>query len=137
MVLPVAPAAPTPAAPTAGTEDLSTVSAPAATSSTAPAGPEPAGPAAVTSVSPPVLRRGATALVDVHGVGLRRDHQVRIGRGREAARGIEMVRQRYVGPLLLQVLLRVDPSAAPGGYVLSLVDGAGSTTNPRPIEISK
>lgn len=88
-------------------------------------------------MSPPVLRRGVTALVEVHGVGLRRDHQVRIGRGPDAARGVEMVRQRYVGPALLQVLLRVDPSAAPGGYVVFLVDAAGDATNRRPLEISK
>jgi hypothetical protein len=83
------------------------------------------------------LRRGATALVDVHGVNLRRDHQVHIARGREAARGVEVLRQRYVGPALLQVLLRVDASAAAGGYVLTLVDGSGSATNPRPLEIVK
>ena len=69
---------------------------------------EPATPAAVTNVSPPVLHRGANVLVDVHGVGLRSDHQVRIARPREAARGVEVMRQRYVGPALLQVLLRID-----------------------------
>ena len=76
-------------------------------------------------------------LVDVHGIGLRSDHQVRIARGREAARGIDVVRQRYVGPTLLQVLLRVDPTAAPGAYVVFLVDDAGHTTNPRPLEIGR
>jgi hypothetical protein len=113
-----------------------TAAAPTAAPSTASVAAEP-GAAAVTSVSPPLLRRGATALVDVHGVGLRSDHQVRIGRGRDSARGVEVVRQRYVGPALLQVLLRVDPSAAPGAHVLFLVDGAGHNTNPRPLEIVK
>ena len=73
---------------------------------------EPATPAAVTNVSPPVLHRGANVLVDVHGVGLRSDHQVRVARPREAARGIEVMRQRYVGPALLQVLLRIDAARA-------------------------
>jgi hypothetical protein len=142
IVSPKATPAPPPAAPRAGAGAQSTVFPPAATPGAAPAVaapvvPDPAGPAAVTSVSPPVLRRGATALVDVHGVGLRRDHQVRIGRGGEAVRGVETVRQRYVGPSLLQVLLRIDPSAATGGYVLFLVDAAGSATNPRPLQIGR
>jgi hypothetical protein len=38
---------------------------------------------------------------------------------------------------LLQVLLHIDADAPTGGYVLSLVDGAGSVTNSRPFEIGK
>jgi len=98
---------------------------------------EPAGPAAVTNVSPPLLHRGANVLVDIHGVGLRGDHQVRLTHGREAARGIEVMRQRYVGPTLLQVLLKVDAGAPTGAYMISLVDGAGSATNSRPFEVAK
>ena len=98
---------------------------------------EPAAPAAVTNVSPPLLRRGANVLVDVHGVGLRGDHQVRLTHGREAARGIEVMRQRYVGPTLLQVLLKVDAGAPTGAYMISLVDGTGSATNSRPFEVAK
>jgi hypothetical protein len=122
---------PTAAAPTPGPA----ASAPAVSEATRPA--EPAGPAAVTNVSPPLLRRGANVLVDIHGVGLRGDHQVRITHGREAARGIEVMRQRYVGPTLLQVLLKVDAAAPTGAYVISLVDGAGSATNSRPFEVAK
>jgi hypothetical protein len=111
---------------------------PAAPVATAPpVAAEPAGPAAVTSVSPPLLRRGATVLVDVHGVGLRSDHQVRVGRGREDARGVEVVRQRYVGATLLQVLLKIDAAASPGAYVLFVVDGTGQATNTRPFEIAR
>jgi hypothetical protein len=99
--------------------------------------PQPTTPAAVTNVSPPVLHRGANVLVDVHGVGLRSDHQVRVARPREAARGIEVMRQRYVGPALLQVLLRIDAGAPTGAYVLSLVDGTGNATNARPFEVAK
>jgi len=98
---------------------------------------EPAGPAAVTNVSPPLLHRGANVLVDIHGVGLRGDHQVRLTHGREAARGIEVMRQRYVGPTLLQVLLKVDAGAPTGAYMISLVDGTGSATNSRPFEVAK
>jgi hypothetical protein len=98
---------------------------------------EPPAPAAVTNVSPPLLHRGANVLVDVRGVGLRSDHQARITRPREAIRGVEVMRQRYVGPALVQVLLHVDAGAPTGGYFLSLVDGAGNATNARPFEIGK
>ena len=129
----IAPATPV-AAPTAAAPPSA---APVVAATPPPAAVEPAGPAAVTSVSPPILRRGATVLVDVHGVGLRSEHQVRIARGREAAKGIEVMRQRVVSPVLLQVLMKVDASAAPGAYVLFLVDGAGNATNTRPVEISR
>ena len=63
---------------------------------------------------------------------------MRIARGREAARGVEVVRQRYVGPALLQVLLkRRRVGGCRRAYVLSLVDGAGNATNTRPIEVAK
>jgi hypothetical protein len=114
-----------------------TPAAPAAASPAEAAPVEPAGPAAVTSVSPPLLHRSATVLVDVHGIGFRSDHQVRTGHGKDVARGIDVVRQRYVGPTLLQVLLHVDPAAATGAYVLFLVDGAGHATNTRPLEIAR
>jgi len=91
----------------------------------------------VTNVSPPLLRRGGNVLVDIHGVGLRGDHQVRITHGREALRGIDVIRQRYVGPTLMQVLLKIDAGAPTGAYMLSLVDGAGSATNLRPFEVGK
>jgi hypothetical protein len=83
------------------------------------------------------LHRGANVLVDVHGVGLRSEHQVRLSRPREAVKGVEVMRQRYVGPALLQVLLHVDAGAPTGGYFLTLVDGAGNATNSRPFEIGK
>ena len=98
---------------------------------------EPAAPAAVTNVSPPLLKRGANVLVDVHGVGFRSDHQARISRPKEAVKGVEVMRQRYVNATLLQVLLHVDASAPTGGYFLSLVDGTGAATNARPFEIGK
>jgi hypothetical protein len=125
------------ASPVAAALPAAATPAPVAAATAAPVTAEPAAPAAITSVSPPLLRRGATVLVDVHGVGLRSDHQVRIGRGREAARGIEVLRQRYVSPVLLQALVKVDAAAAPGAYVLSVADGTGQTTNTRPLEIAR
>ena len=137
-----ASAAPAAASPTPVAAVLASVAPASAAPVASPAaGPvpatEPAGAAAVTNVSPPRLRRGGNVLVDVHGIGLRSDHQVRIGRAKEAARGIDVVRQRYVGPTLLQALLQVDAAAPPGPYLLFLVDGAGHATNPRPLEVVK
>jgi hypothetical protein len=64
----------------AGSTPGPAASAPAVSEAARPV--EPAAPAAVTNVSPPILHRGAQVLVDVHGVGLRSDHQVRLTRGR-------------------------------------------------------
>jgi hypothetical protein len=130
-----ATAAATPVPAASAPTPVPAASAPAA--STPARSVEPATLAAVTNVSPPLLHRGANVLVDVHGVGLRGDHQVRITHGREAARGIEVMRQRYVGPTLVQVLLKIDAGAPTGAYMLSLVDGSGSATNPRPFEVGK
>jgi hypothetical protein len=109
---------------------------PAPPSTEAPA--QPAVPAAVTQVSPPLLRRGITTLVDVHGVGMRSEHQARFARAKgEAAHGIEVVRQRFVNATLLQVLLKIDATAPPGAYTLFLVDAQGNATNARPFELAK
>jgi hypothetical protein len=130
------PAAPSPVVVAAAPSPVAVATPPPAPPTTlAPA--EPAAPAAVTQVSPPVLHRGTTILVDVHGVGMRSEHQVRLARAREAAKGIEVMRQRYVNPTLLQVLLKIDATAPAGAYLLSLVDGAGQPTNARPFEIAK
>jgi hypothetical protein len=40
------------------------------------------------------------------------------------------MRQRYVGPTLLQVLLKVDAAAPTGAYAMSLVDGGGPPPTP-------
>jgi hypothetical protein len=125
--------APTPVAVAAA--PTSTLAAATPPPVTAPA--EPAAPAAVTNVSPPLLKRGANVLVDVHGVGLRSDHQARISRPKEAVKGVEVMRQRYVNATLMQVLLHVDAGAPTGGYFLSLVDGTGAATNARPFEVGK
>jgi hypothetical protein len=132
---PAVTAAPVVVPTAAGSTPGPAASAPAVSEAARPV--EPAAPAAVTNVSPPILHRGAQVLVDVHGVGLRSDHQVRLTRGREAVRGIEVMRQRYVGPTLLQVLLKVDAAAPTGAYAMSLVDGGGTATNARPLEVAK
>jgi hypothetical protein len=143
-VRPTAPVAGRPPSPAAATAAGPVAAVPAVTLAAATPAPvatpppaEPAAPAAVTNVSPPLLKRGANVLVDVHGVGFRSDHQARISRPKEAVKGVEVMRQRYVNATLMQVLLHVDAGAPTGGYFLSLVDATGGATNARPFEIGK
>jgi hypothetical protein len=94
-------------------------------------------PASITNVSPPVVRRPSNALVDVHGAGFRPDHQARILRGGRPAPGVTVVRQRYVSPALLQVLLKLDSEASTGAYQLVVADGAGVLSNVKAFEVAK
>jgi hypothetical protein len=96
----------------------------------------PAEPAVLTTLSPPRVKRPGNAIVDVRGTGLRPDLVARIVRGREAAAGVQIVRQRFVSPTLIQVVLRLEDAAAPGTYQLYLSDG-GTNSNARALEITK
>jgi serine/threonine protein kinase len=98
----------------------------------------PAEPAAISAVSPRLLRRGQTTILDVHGTGLKADHRARFSRPKEAtASGINISRVRYVNTTLVQVLLQVDPGASAGPCSLILVDAQGQETNPLGLEVQK
>jgi hypothetical protein len=97
----------------------------------------PAEPAVLTTLSPPRVKRPGNAIVDVRGTGLRADHVARLVRGREAAPGIQILRQRYVGPNLIQVALRLEDTAAPGSYQLYVIDGQGTSSNARALEVTR
>jgi hypothetical protein len=86
---------------------------------------------------PRILKKGSTGIVDIHGLGLRADHQIRIWKGRDAATGFTVVRQRPVNETLIQAVIQVDPAAAAGPYVLVVVDRQGNVSNLVPIEIAK
>jgi hypothetical protein len=91
--------------------------------------PAPAGPAVLTAVSPLAVKRGITTMLDVRGTGLRSDHQARIMRVKEAVSGVSVVRQKWVDPTLIKVLVNIEASATPGLYGVALVDGGGTSTN--------
>jgi hypothetical protein len=130
-----------PVAATAAPPTEAPVAAPVTTPSVAAATPPPptvpTEPAVLTTLSPPKVKRPGNAIVDVRGTGLRADLVARIGSGREAAAGIEILRQRFVDPTLIQVVLRLTDVAAPGIYQLYLIDGTGTATNARALEVIK
>ncbi len=97
----------------------------------------PLEPAALKNVVPPSIRRHTPSMIDVHGAGLRADHKAIVFRGKDVAAGFSVVRQRLVGPTLLQVLLTVDDSVAPGAYQLAVSDAEGKVTNTVRLEVAK
>jgi eukaryotic-like serine/threonine-protein kinase len=98
---------------------------------------EPTTPAVLTTVVPRILKKGSTGIVDIHGLGLRSEHQIRIWKGRETAPGFSVTRQRPVNETLIQAVIQVDAGATPGPYVLVVVDRQGNVSNLLPIEIAK
>jgi hypothetical protein len=75
--------------------------------------------------------------VDIHGLGLRDEHQIRILKGRAAAAGFTLVRQRRVSDSLIQAVIQVDASAAAGPYSLALADREGNLSNLLVLEVAK
>ena len=96
----------------------------------------PLEPVLLTTLSPPKVKRPGNTIVDVHGTGLRPDLVARIVRGRDAAVGIQVLRQRFVSPTLMQVVLRLEPTAPTGTYQFYLSDG-GTNSNARALEVTK
>src|SRR5262249_14972821 len=91
--------------------------------------------ALLKNLTPPVVKRGGTSILDVHGSGLRPDHQPLILKGKDVARGIQLVRQRLVNAGLIQVVILVDARAAPGSYSVILTDSQGNATNALRFEV--
>ena len=138
------PAPPETASQVATTETPATPQAPAAvlTAQVEPtAAPEPAtlpvwepsppvpDRAALTNVAPRSLRSPSTGILDVHGQGFRPDLQARFLKGGGPAAGLTVLRQRYVRPTLVQVVVRVDSGVRAGAYGLALADAQGLVTN--------
>lgn len=122
---PVAVATPTPVAATLPPAPVATLP------------PAPTGPAVLTAVSPLAVKRGITTMLDVRGTGLRSDHQARIMRVKEAVTGISVVRQKWVDPTLIKVLVNIEANATPGLYGVALVDGGGTSSNGLNFTVSK
>lgn len=104
---------------------------------TAPPTTAPPEPALLTAVSPLTVRRGGQTMLDLRGSGLRPDHQARIVRIKEATNGISVVRQKFVDPTLIKVLVNLDTNVAPGAYAVVLGDGGGAMTNTLPFNVAK
>ena len=81
------------------------------------------------------LNEGFT--LDVRGSGLRPDHKGVVLKGRDVVPGVSVINQRFVSSSLVQVMVKIEDSAAPGTYQLLLVDAQGQATSPRPLEVTK
>jgi hypothetical protein len=117
---------------------------PAALPTPAVATPEPgaasepvAEPPSLSAVSPLSVRRPGKVLLDIRGAGLRSDLRVRILPLKENPRGITVLRQKWVNPNLVTVLLELDASVAPTIYAIALEDASGGLTNPLQLHITK
>jgi len=99
--------------------------------------PPPAEPAVLTAVSPLTVKRGITTMLDVRGTGLRADHQARIVRVKEATDGVSVVRQKWIDPTMIKVLVNIDNGAAPGTYGVAVVDGRGVQTSTLSFTVTK
>lgn len=96
-------------------------------------------PASLSAIAPFRVRRGALAVLDVHGSGLRPDHQARVlrARGREPAEGFAVTRQKFVSNAMMLVFLQLGADVAPGKYAFALADPEGRLTNSLMLEVTK
>lgn len=112
-------------APEAATRIAETLATPTPEPQAAP----PAEPAVLTALSPLTLKRPTTAILDLRGIGLRPDHQARVLKVKNEPDGITIVRQKYTGPTLIQVVVKLDESVAPGVYNMGVADARGTWSN--------
>lgn len=97
----------------------------------------PAEPTVLTAVSPLQVKRGVTTILDVRGSGLRANQKAAILKIKEAPNGITVVKQKFVNPGLVQVVVKLEESTAPGTYALAMEDGAGGHSNTLPFTVAK
>jgi eukaryotic-like serine/threonine-protein kinase len=109
--------------------------APAATPQDTPT-PVAVGPAELTAVAPFKVRSNGPALLDVHGRGLRPDHQAVLLKGRAGVPGFVVTRTRFMNQGLIMVFVRLD-NVVPGKYSLGLTDASGILTNQLRLEVEK
>ena len=94
-------------------------------------------PTVLTAVSPLQVKRGVTTILDVRGSGLRPNQKAAILKIKEAPNGISVVKQKFVNPGLVQVVVKLDDTTAPGAYALALDDGAGGHSNTLSFTVAK
>ena len=91
----------------------------------------------LTAVSPLQLKRGGTTILDVHGSGMRADQRATVLKLKEAPNGISVVRQKFVNGGLVQVIVKLEPTTAPGAYGLALTDATGAYSNTLSFTVAK
>ena len=94
-------------------------------------------PTVLTAVSPLQVKRGVTTILDVRGSGLRANQKAAVLKIKEAPNGITVVKQKFVSPGLVQVVVKLEESTAPGAYALAMEDGAGGHSNTLSFTVAK
>ncbi len=91
----------------------------------------------LSAVSPLSVRRPGKVVLDLRGSGLRPDLRARILPLKEMPRGITIARQVCKNEGLLQVLLDLDATVAPGVYGIAIEDPSGARTPPLTFTVTK
>jgi hypothetical protein len=131
---------PTPEAPARTPEPLAT---PVPTPPPTPAGPKPeeiaaaTEPTVLTAVSPLQIKRGVTTMLDVRGNGLRADQKATVLKIKEQPNGITVVKQKFVNGGLIQVVVKLEDTTAPGVYGLAMGDTLGGLSNALSFTVAK
>jgi len=81
-------------------------------------------------VSRTEVRAPGIVELEVRGAGLRADLQARVTRAGVGIAGVELVRQRFLGPTLFLVVLRLERRARAGAFDLGFDDPRGGSIAP-------
>jgi hypothetical protein len=89
-------------------------------------------------VSPNTLKRGAPAVLDLHGDALSTDQEPNLTDAKTGAAiaGVRVMGKRLARANLMQVSVKIDDDAPKGKYNLVLVDAAGRTSNALIVEVN-
>jgi hypothetical protein len=82
----------------------------------------------LSTLSPLSAHSPGKVLFDLRGTGFHAALRARILPLRETPRGILVVRQKWVDPTLVTVLVELDSQAKPGAYGIALEDAQGRQT---------
>jgi hypothetical protein len=98
--------------------------------------PSPLEPPRLAAISPTALLRGTSTTVRVLGERLAGVARVEIRRGRQPARGLQVLRVAASSPGELRVTVLLDEDAALGTYTLVVIDASGRVSNGLSFEVT-
>jgi hypothetical protein len=130
--VPPRPAAPTPT-PVPPVREPVTRPEPAEVAPPAP----PAEPVVLTAVSPLEVRRPGNVLLDLRGSGFRADLRAVILPLTKAPRGIAVMRQKFVNPTLITVLVELAENAETGEFAIAVEDASGARSEHAVFRVTK
>jgi hypothetical protein len=112
------------------------VAPPAPPPEVAPPAP-PAEPVVLTAVSPLEVRRPGNVLLDLRGSGFRADLRAVILPLTKAPRGIAVMRQKFVNPTLITVLVELAENAETGEFAIAVEDASGARSEHAVFRVTK